>query len=122
MCFPPMPIALIAAVAANRVIGRDNALPWSLPEDLQYFKRTTLGHRLIMGRNTFLSLRKPLPGRQNVVISRHMEAVPEGVLLCRSIEEALNLPAWGEHSTVFCIGGAQLYKAILPLAETMILT
>ncbi|MES2206538.1 MAG: dihydrofolate reductase [Pseudomonadota bacterium] len=117
-----MSLALIAAVAANRVVGRENTLPWSLPEDLQHFKRLTLGHRVMMGRHTFLSLKKPLPGRQNVVISKQLDNVPEDVLVCHSIEEALNLPQWGEHSTVFCMGGAQLYQAMLPLAQTLYLT
>ncbi len=97
-------------------------MPWSLPEDLKYFKHMTLGHRVIMGRNTFLSLKKPLPGRQNVVISKQLHDTPEGVLVCHSIEEALSLPQWGEYSTVFCMGGAQIYQAMLPLAHTLYLT
>jgi dihydrofolate reductase len=137
-----MTLSLIAAVAANRVIGRNNTLPWSLPEDLRYFKQKTMGHRLLMGRNTFFSLKKPLPGRQNVVISRHLTVaelwkqagVPpvsshdspvmqaDSLVLCRTIEEALALPQWGDFSEVFCIGGAQLYESLFPLADQLYLT
>jgi dihydrofolate reductase len=117
-----MSLSLIVAVASNGAIGYQNQLPWSLPEDLRYFKRVTLGHRLIMGRNTFFSLKKPLPGRQNVVLSRSSLDLPEDVIQCESITQALELPQWGEYSDVICIGGAQLYAAVLPMAQTLYMT
>ncbi len=113
--------SLISAVARNRVIGINNTLPWRLPEDLQHFKRLTLGHHIVMGRKTFESLGRPLPGRTSVVISRDPGyALPEGCLLAGSIETALHL--CGEDSEVFCIGGAQLYAQALPLADRLYLT
>ncbi len=113
--------SLISAVARNRVIGINNTLPWRLPEDLQHFKRLTLGHHIVMGRKTFESLGRPLPGRISVVISRDPNyALPEGCLLAGSIETALHL--CGEDSEVFCIGGAQLYAQALPLADRLYLT
>ncbi len=113
--------SLISAVAKNRVIGINNTLPWRLPEDLQHFKRLTLGHHIIMGRKTFESLGRPLPGRTSVVISRDAAyALPEGCLLAGSIAEALSL--CGDDPEVFCIGGAQLYAQALPLADRLYLT
>ncbi len=117
-----MPLfSLISAVARNRVIGIHNTLPWQLPEDLQHFKRLTLGHHILMGRKTFESLGRPLPGRTSVVISRDAGyALPEGCLLAGSIAEALNL--CGDETEVFCIGGAQLYAQVLPQANRLYLT
>lgn len=116
-----MSLTLISAVARNRVIGIDNTLPWRLPEDLQHFKRLTLGHHIVMGRKTFESLGRPLPGRTSVVISRDPAyALPEGCLLADSIATALRL--CGDDPEVFCIGGAQLYAQALTLADRLILT
>lgn len=117
-----MPVfSLISAVARNRVIGIDNTLPWRLPEDLQHFKRLTLGHHIVMGRKTFESLGRPLPGRTSVVISRDAGyALPEGCLLADSIEAALSL--CGDDPEVFCIGGAQLYGQAMAQADRLYLT
>lgn len=117
-----MPIfSLISALARNRVIGINNTLPWRLPEDLQHFKRLTLGHHIVMGRKTFESLGRPLAGRTSVVISRDPHyLLPEGCLLAGSIEAALAL--CDEDSEIFCIGGAQLYAQALPLADRLYLT
>ena len=117
-----MPLfSLISAIARNRVIGIHNTLPWRLPEDLQHFKRLTLGHHIVMGRKTFESLGRPLPGRTSVVISRDAGyALPEGCLLAGSIEAALSL--CGDDPEVFCIGGAQLYTQALTQADRLYLT
>lgn len=113
--------SVISAMARNRVIGINNTLPWRLPEDLQHFKRLTLGHHLVMGRKTFESLGRPLPGRTSVVISRDTDYVlPEGCLLANSLETGLAL--CGGDPEVFCIGGAQLYAQALALADRLYLT
>lgn len=116
-----MSVALIVAMTPQRVIGRNNALPWHLPEDLQHFKRITMGHTIIMGRKTFESIGKPLPGRHNVVISRNTGWKAEGVTAVISIEAAIKAadPAAGP---VFVIGGAQIYQLALPLADELFVT
>lgn len=113
-------IALIAAVAANRVIGRDNALPWRLRDDLKRFKALTLGHPVIMGRKTWDSLGKPLPGRRNIVVTRQTGLVLDGAEVASSLESALACCA--DADPVFVIGGAQLYTLALPLAALLYLT
>lgn len=116
-------IALIAALAANRVIGRDNKMPWHLPEDLKRFKTLTLGHPVIMGRKTFESLGKPLPGRQNIVISRGGFSPPQGVVTVSSLEEAVEVAGAAPGADeIFVIGGGQIYEAALPLADRLYLT
>ncbi len=116
-------LTAVAAMASNRVIGREGKLPWHLPEDLKFFKQTTLGHPVLMGRKTFESiverLGKPLPGRLNIVLSETM-APREGVHMIRSMEELASVP--GLTSPVYLIGGAQLYRALLPLCEEILLT
>lgn len=113
-------ISLIAALARNGVIGIENRLPWRLPEDLAHFKALTLGHPVIMGRKTFESLGRPLPGRTNVVITRNPNYAPIGCLVADSIPSALALCA--DAAEVFFIGGAELYAQALPLAERLYLT
>lgn len=113
-------LTLIAAVASNGVIGRDGGMPWHLPEDLKHFKRTTLGHPVIMGRRTWESLGKALPGRRNIVVTRNRAFAASGAELAESLEAALALCA-GE-AEVFVIGGGELYKAALPLAAAIELT
>lgn len=116
-----MSLSIIAAWARNGVIGAGNALPWRLPEDLQHFKRLTLGHHIVMGRKTFESLGRPLPGRTSVVVSRAAAyPLPAGCLLAGSVELALAL--CGDDPEVFCIGGEQLYAQALPLADRLYLT
>jgi dihydrofolate reductase len=112
-------LALIAAVASNGVIGRHNTLPWRLPEDLRRFRQLTLHHRVIMGRKTWESLGKPLPERENVVITRRRDYPATGCRVTHTLEEALQ-PESGQ--IVFCIGGAELYRLCLPLAQTLYLT
>ncbi len=113
-------VSVIAALAKNRVIGIENRLPWRLPEDLAHFKALTLGHPILMGRKTFESLGRPLPGRTNVVITRNRDYRPEGCLVADSIPAAIAL--CGEADEVFFIGGAELYAQVIPLADRLYLT
>lgn len=113
-------IVIIAAVARNRVIGRDNALPWRLKADLQRFRATTLGHPLLMGRRTWESLGRPLPGRRNLVISRDPQFQAAGAEVFPSAEAAL--AAVADHERVFVIGGADVYRQLLTSAEQLLLT
>jgi dihydrofolate reductase len=115
----PREIVLIAAVAANGVIGRNNALPWRLKGDMQFFRRTTTGHTVVMGRKTWESLSRPLPGRRNVVVSRNPDFRAEGAELASSLEAALALAGEGP---IFVIGGAMLYRQALPYAGRLLLT
>lgn len=115
-----MDIIIIAAMAANRVIGHNNTIPWSLPEDLRHFKEKTLGHALIMGRKTFESLGRPLPGRTNIVISRNRDLRITGCEVVSDLDEALGLCKGREK--VFIIGGGQIFTLGIPLADALILT
>ena len=108
----------IAAMAANRIIGRDGQMPWRLPEDLQFFKRTTSGHAIVMGRKTWDSLGKPLPGRRNIIMSRSMPTV-HGAEIVHSVNELLALELTG---TVFVIGGEEIYRLLLPRCSSVYLT
>ncbi len=109
----------IVAMSSNRVIGRAGKLPWHFPEDLKFFKRTTLGHPILMGRATFDSIGRPLPGRQNIVLSTTMPE-REGVTVIRSAAE---LPqVCGDAETVFVIGGARVFEELLPQCDGLYLT
>jgi len=116
----PAQLILVVAYASNRVIGRDNALPWRLRGDLAHFKRTTLGHPIVMGRKTWESLGRPLPGRQNIVITRDPAYAAEGATVVHTLEDAL--AAAGDAAQVFVIGGAQIYAAALDRADMLIAT
>lgn len=107
----------IAAMSRNRAIGLGGRIPWHLPEDLKFFKRTTLGHIVLMGRKTYESIGKPLPGRENWVLSRSAE-IP-GVRMIRSLEE---IPASPEGKNLYLVGGAELYAALLPRCTEILLT
>lgn len=113
-------LSLIAAMARNRVIGRDNTLPWHLPEDLRHFKATTLGKPVIMGRKTWESLGRPLPGRRNIIVSRNADYVPAGGERVDSLESAIAI--CGDAEEAFVIGGAEIYRQALPLAGRIYLT
>ncbi|TDI33405.1 MAG: dihydrofolate reductase [Acidobacteria bacterium] len=115
-----MRISLIAAVAAGGVMGRDNDLPWRLPADLAHFKRLTMGHHLIMGRRTFASIGRALPGRTTVVLSHGQPDLPTGVLLAPSLDAALALCAGDDE--VFLAGGAAVFRAGLARADRVYLT
>jgi dihydrofolate reductase len=114
-------VVLVVAVADNGVIGVDGQLPWRLPPDLAHFKRTTLGHVVVMGRKTFESIGRPLPGRTNVVVTRQRDWSADGVLVAASLEEALSLAA-GHEGDVMVIGGGEVYAQALPLADAVSLT
>ena len=121
-----MKVALIAAFAQNRVVGIDNTLPWHLPEDLKYFKRTTSGKAIIMGRKTYESIGRPLPNRTNIVVSRNPEFKAEGVVTVFTLEEAITHAESVNHingvDEVMIIGGAAIYEASLPMADRLYLT
>jgi dihydrofolate reductase len=114
-------LELIAAVAKNGVIGRNGQLPWHLPDDLKRFKELTFGHPILMGRKTYESIGRPLPGRRNIVISETLSNAPTGTDLARSLDDALNLIK-SPQEPAFIIGGAVLYAAALPHAQTLHLT
>ncbi len=113
-------MVIVAAVAANRVIGHQGKLPWHLPEDLRHFKALTTGHPVIMGRRTWESLGKPLPKRINIVVSRTPFFEAPGAKVAGSLEAALVLCA--DAPTAFVIGGGELYRAALPVADRLVLT
>ena len=116
-------ICIIAAVAKNRVIGKDNQLLWHIPEDMKHFRELTRGKPVIMGRKTWESLPerfRPLPGRQNIVVTRNGSYVTEGAFLAGSLDEALQVA--DAALEVFVIGGAEVYQQALPLADTLYLT
>lgn len=117
-----MRLTIIAAVAENGVIGRSGDLPWRLPADFRHFKRTTMGHHLLMGRRTWDSIGRALPGRTTIVISRGAPALPEGVLGARSLGEALALAASRGAAEAFVAGGAEIYRRALPRADRLVLT
>lgn len=113
-------IYLVAAVASNGIIGRNGQLPWHLPEDLKHFKRLTLGHPVIMGRRTWESLRGPLPGRDNIVVTTRAGYDAPGAAVASSLEGALALCA-GEN-VAFVIGGSRLFAESLPIAAGLVMT
>ena len=112
---------MIAAVAENGVIGDAGTIPWHLPDDFAHFKRTTLGHTLVMGRATYDSIGRPLPGRTTVVLTRDPSWSAEGVLVASTFEEALELAA-ELPGDVFVAGGAAIYALALPYADEQIIT
>ncbi|WP_211829371.1 dihydrofolate reductase [Kistimonas asteriae] len=121
-----MKLAMIAAVAENNAIGINNKLPWYLPGDLRYFKAVTMGKPIIMGRKTFDSLRKPLPGRANIVITRDRDYQREGISVVYSLDEAISLAEdvalINGCEELMIIGGEQIYREALPKAERLYLT
>ncbi|MVG14671.1 type 3 dihydrofolate reductase [Aeromonas jandaei] len=117
-----MKISMIAAMAHDRVIGKDNQMPWHMPADLAHFKRVTLGKPVLMGRKTFESIGRPLPGRRNLVISRNPGYQADGIEVVGSVEAALALLADNEVAEVMVIGGGHLYAELLPKADCLYLT
>ena len=113
-------VYLVAALARNGTIGAKGKLPWHLPEDMKHFKKITLGHPVMMGRRTWESLGRPLPGRENIVISRRAGYEAPGASVAASVQAAIALCA-GE-PVAFVIGGAEIYAAALPLADGLVLT
>ncbi|MCY9869619.1 type 3 dihydrofolate reductase [Vibrio barjaei] len=115
-----MIISMIAAMADNRVIGKDNQMPWHLPADFIWFKKCTMGKPVIMGRKTYESIGRPLPGRQNIVVSRNSELRIDGVETVTSLEQALSLVSDVEEAMI--IGGGSFYEHCLPMANKLYLT
>ncbi|CDT96926.1 dihydrofolate reductase [Vibrio diabolicus] len=115
-----MIISMIAAMADNRIIGKDNQMPWHLPADFAWFKRCTMGKPAVMGRKTYESIGRPLPGRLNIVISRDETLKIEGVTTVTSIEQALDVA--GDVEEVMIIGGGAIYAACLPMANKLYVT
>ena len=115
-----MKISIVVAMAANRVIGNDNRLPWHLPADLKHFRETTMGKPILMGRKTWESIGRPLPGRTSIVITRDEGYAAPGCVVVHSIEAALQ--AAGAQDEAMVIGGADLYRQLLAHADTIYLT
>lgn len=117
----PPRLAILAAVASNRVIGINNTLPWHLPADLKHFKALTIGQIVVMGRRTFGSIGHPLPERTNVVLTHQRDLMLPGVVVAKSIHDVLNLFV-NDTRSIFVIGGAQVYQDSLPLCQRLYLT
>ncbi len=117
-----MIISHIAAMTRNRIIGRENRLPWKLPGDMAYFKNTTMGHYVIMGRKNFEAEGRPLPGRTNIVLTKQENYDASGCTVVHSIEEALNLARENQQEEVFIIGGGDIYEQTLDIADLIYLT
>jgi len=113
-------LSIIVAMAKNRTIGVHNTLPWRCPEDLKHFKALTMGHHMIMGRKTFDSIGKPLPGRTTVVVSRNPGLSIAGCLVAHSLEQAIAACAGDDE--IFVVGGAELYAQAMPLVDTLYIT
>jgi dihydrofolate reductase len=117
-----MKLSMIAALSTNNVIGRNNQVPWHLSTDLKRFKSLTMGHHLIMGRKTYESVGRPLPGRINVVITRQTEYAAEDVIVVHSLEEAVRIAAKAGDQEAFIAGGAEIYAQAMHRADRMYLT
>jgi dihydrofolate reductase len=117
-----MTLSIIVILSTNNVIGRDNKLPWHMPADLKRFKSLTMGHHVLMGRRTFDEIRKPLPGRVNVVITHDPHFGPEGVAIARSIDEAVSKAEAAGDSEIFLIGGGEIFKQVIHRADRMYIT
>ena len=117
-----MLISIIAAIGRNRAIGYKNTLPWRLPTDLQRFKQLTLGHHILMGRKTFESIGRPLPGRTSIIITRQKDFQAEGCLITHSLDTAIDLAKSRGEQEAFIIGGAEIYAQALSKADRMYLT
>ncbi len=121
-----MIISHIVAMSENRVIGRDGGMPWHIPEDFKFFKNTTMGHAMIMGRKTWDSIGRPLPGRLSIVVSRTDNLrLPDGVIQCHSVDDAIRTckdlqTEWGDEC--FIVGGGEIYRQTLPLIDRVYLT
>ena len=117
-----MIISCIVALAKNRVIGKDNDIPWYLPADLQYFKKTTIEHTVIMGRNCYVSIGKPLPKRTNIIVTRDPFFISSNCLIARSIPEALHMAHQAGEKEAFIIGGGQIYEQTSDLWDKLYIT
>lgn len=120
---PHSRITLIAAVARNGVIGADGDMPWRIPQDFAFFKKTTMGHPMVMGRATFDSIGRPLPGRRSIVVTRSRTWEHDGVEVAHSLDDAIDLAARGEGGEeIFIVGGGQIYRQAMPTADRLLIT
>ncbi len=117
-----MIISFIVAASTNNVIGKNNQLPWSLPNDMKFFKNTTWAMPVLMGRKSFESLGKPLPGRLNVVITRQNDWKPEGTTVVHSVADAIKVAVAADYNEAFIIGGGEIFKEAMPVADKIYLT
>ncbi len=117
-----MIVSAIVAIAENNVMGKDNDIPWYLPADLKYFKKTTLGHHIIMGRKTYQSIGNPLPKRTNIIITRNPFFIASGCISTNSIEQALSVALENGEEEAFIIGGAEIYKLSIPYLDKLYIT
>lgn len=113
-------LSILVAMACNRTIGIDNTLPWRIPADMQHFRALTMGHHLVMGRKTYDSIGRPLPGRTTVIVSRDPSLKIDGCIVAHSLGEAI--AACAGDSELFVVGGAEIYAQALPLADTLYIT
>ena len=116
-----MKITLVAAIASNNVIGKENSLPWNIPEDLKRFKQMTSGHTILMGRKTFDSIGRPLPNRQNIVMTKDENFEREGIKVINGLDEALELIK-KSNEDIFVIGGSKIYELFEPVANSLAIT
>ena len=116
-----MKITLVAAIASNNVIGKENSLPWNIPEDLKRFKQMTSGHTILMGRKTFDSIGRPLPNRQNIVMTKDKNFEKEGIIVINDFDEALELIK-ESNEDIFVIGGSKIYELFEPVANSLAIT
>src|SRR3982750_4529721 len=114
-------ISFVVAIGQNNVIGKNNQLPWHIPADLKFFKKVTMGHPIIMGRKTYESIGKPLPGRENIIVTRNKEYKQEGCKVIHTVEDLLNLSK-EKGEEVFVIGGAELFNVTFPYADRLYIT
>lgn len=117
-----MILSAIVAVARNGVIGKDNTLPWRLPADLQFFKKTTSGHHIILGRKNYEDIRRPLPNRVNLVLSRQEGYQAPGCVVLPSLEQAIQFAEDAGETECFVIGGAEIYRQAMPLLQRLYIT
>ncbi len=117
-----MIVSAIVATAKNNVIGKENGIPWHLPDDLKYFKRTTLNHHIIMGRKSYESIGRPLPKRTNIIVTRDPFYTVSNCLVAHSVEEALTLALDNSEEEAFIVGGGEIYTQALPFVERLYLT
>ena len=117
-----MKVSILAALSTNNVIGRDNQVPWRLSTDLKRLKALSMGHHVVMGRKTYDSVGRPLPGRTNVVITRQADYAPEGVVVVHALEDALHVARDANETEVFILGGAEIYRQAMHRCDRMYLT
>lgn len=115
-----MECIIIVAMASNRTIGKENKIPWHIPDEVRLFKETTIGHTVIMGRKTHESIGSPLPERKNIIITRNKDYVSEGCLIAHSVDEALQL--CGGSQKVFILGGEEIFNQVFDITDTILLT